>query len=146
MFSLILRKDHVITSLMRPIILAHQAYMQMPHLRGSACMGLLKTYVCKCNICRITSHDKHTYMYTVVPLLKDSLQRGHPSRKDTNVWRQVLGMHGMLPLTKGHLSNKDRISWQKGCPYQRGATVHELGHSSQVDWTVQLQQSLPSYP
>ena len=23
----------------------------------------------------------------------------------------------MLPLTKGHLSNKDSITWQKGCPY-----------------------------
>ncbi len=24
-------------------------------------------------------------------------------------------------LTKGHLPNKDRIVWQKGCPYWRGS-------------------------
>ncbi len=29
-------------------------------------------------------------------------------------------MYVMLPLTKGHLSNKDRIVWQKGCPYLKG--------------------------
>ncbi len=32
-------------------------------------------------------------------------------------------MHVVLPLTKGHLSNKGRIFWQKGCPYYKGATV-----------------------
>ena len=31
-----------------------------------------------------------------------SLQRT-PSRKDTNSWQQVLGMHVMRSLTKGHL-------------------------------------------
>ena len=29
-------------------------------------------------------------VYTVVPLLKDTLWRGHPFRKDTNSWQEVL--------------------------------------------------------
>ena len=67
----------------------------------------------------------YTVAYTVVPLLKDTLERGHLSRKDTHSWQQELGMHVMLPLTKGHLSNKEIISWQKGCPYQRDyCTMH----------------------
>ncbi len=48
---------------------------------------------------------------TVVPLLKDQLQRTL-SREDTplertqiNSWHQVLRMHVMLPLTKGYHSN-----------------------------------------
>ncbi len=32
-------------------------------------------------------------------------------------------MHIILPLTKGHLSYKDRSVLQKGCPYYRGTTV-----------------------
>ncbi len=32
-------------------------------------------------------------------------------------------MHEMFPLTKGHLSNKDRILWQKGGPCQRETTA-----------------------
>ena len=31
------------------------------------------------------------------------------AKKDTNSWQQVLWMYIMLPVTKGHLSNKDRI-------------------------------------
>ena len=46
---------------------------------------------------------------TVVSLLKDTLRKGHPSIKDTNFWHQVLWMHVVLPLTKGHLSNKDNF-------------------------------------
>ncbi len=69
-----------------------------------------------------TSAHKMQYMVpqytqksdTVVPLLKDTLYRGHPSRKDTNSWQQVLWMHVMLPLIKGHLSNKDTIIGRKG--------------------------------
>ncbi len=30
---------------------------------------------------------------------------------------KVLRMRVVLPLAKGHLSNKDIIFWQKGCPY-----------------------------
>ncbi len=33
------------------------------------------------------------------------------SRKDTNFGQQVLRMHVVLPLTKRHLCNKDRIFW-----------------------------------
>ncbi len=36
-------------------------------------------------------------IYTGVPLLKDTLYRGHPSTKDTKSWQQVLRMHIMLP-------------------------------------------------
>ncbi len=54
---------------------------------------------------------------TVVPLLKDTLAKGHLSNKDRIIWHQVLWMPLILPLTKGHLSNEDRIIWQKGCPY-----------------------------
>ncbi len=52
--------------------------------------------------------------YTVVPLLKDTLAKGHLSNKDRIIWHQVLWLSLILPLTKGHLSNEDRIIWQKG--------------------------------
>ncbi len=29
-------------------------------------------------------------VYTVVPFLKDTLYKGHPSIKDTNFWQQLL--------------------------------------------------------
>ncbi len=48
-------------------------------------------------------------------LSKDMVERGHPSRKYTNSWQQVLQTDLILPLTKGHLP-KDRIVWQKECP------------------------------
>ncbi len=48
---------------------------------------------------------------------------GHPSRKDPNSWQQVAWMHVMLPLTKEHLSNKDKIVWQKECSYLTRVTV-----------------------
>ncbi len=35
-------------------------------------------------------------------------------------------MDVVLLLTKGHLSNKDRIVWQKGRPSQRGTIVHHI--------------------
>ncbi len=35
--------------------------------------------------------------------------KGHPSIKGTNSCQQVLWMHLVLPLTKGHLSNTDRL-------------------------------------
>ncbi len=44
----------------------------------------------------------------MVPLLKDTLWRQRPSRKDTNSWQQVLWLHVIL-LTKWHLSNKDKF-------------------------------------
>ena len=45
----------------------------------------------------------------------------------------------MLPLTKGHLSNKDRIVWQKGCPYYRGTTVQpsysfDMSYNTVIIW------------
>ncbi len=47
-------------------------------------------------------------------------------------------MYVMLPLTKGHLSNKDRIVWQEWCPCQRGATVCILNHLTVVEAMVQI--------
>ncbi len=46
---------------------------------------------------------------TVVPLLKDTLAKGHLSNEDRIIWQQVLWIAYILPLTKGHLSNEDRI-------------------------------------
>ncbi len=76
----------------------------------------------------VTKHTKNIYYRyiiatfdtTVVPLLKDALWRRHPSRKDTNSCPEGLWIHVMLPLTKGHLSNKDRIVWQKGVSLLEG--------------------------
>ncbi len=62
--------------------------------------------------------------YTVVPLLKDTIAKGHLSIKDSIIWQQVLCMPLMLPLTKEHLSNESIIIWLKGCPYYRGTTVY----------------------
>ncbi len=65
----------------------------------------------------------------VVSLLKDTLESTPSlSREDTlsEVARMGANLgsistvpwkHLMLPFTKGHLSNKDRIIWQKGCSY-----------------------------
>ena len=39
-------------------------------------------------------------------------------------------MHVMLPLTKGHLSNEDRIIWQKGCDVSSGGAGLTLGCQS----------------
>ena len=79
------------------------------------------------------------------PSLKGHAQRGHPSIKDRNVWQQVLEMHAMLPLTKGHLCNKDRISWQKGCPYQRGTTVSVLSLQWSLNQIVISHQYIAMY-
>ncbi len=55
----------------------------------------------------VTVELEHIIVYMEVPLLKDTLWRGHPSKKDTNSSNQVPvhvpWMHMMLPLAKGHL-------------------------------------------
>ncbi len=38
------------------------------------------------------------------------------SPKDRIIWEQVPRMYLILSLTEGHLSNKNRIIWAKGCP------------------------------
>ncbi len=53
-------------------------------------------------------------LYTVVPLLKDTLAKGHLSHKVTELFGSK---RLILPVTKGHLSNKDRIICLKGCPH-----------------------------
>ncbi len=53
---------------------------------------------------------------TVVPVLR-TLSREDTCLERTNNSQQVLRIHVMLPLTKGHLSTKDRIVWEKGCLY-----------------------------
>ena len=44
-------------------------------------------------------------------------------------------MHVVLPLTKGQLCNKDKISWQKGCSDKRGTTVLNISNLSKV-WVM----------
>ena len=41
------------------------------------------------------------------------LTKGHLSNEDRIIWQQVLSMSLILPLTKGHLSHKGRIIWQQ---------------------------------
>ena len=61
----------------------------------------------------------------IVILLKMSNEYSGPSLKGHSLERTPLykghkflaASTIMLPLTKGHLSNKDRIVWQKGRPY-----------------------------
>ncbi len=48
------------------------------------------------------------------PSLKGHSLEKTPPRKDTNSWHHVPWMHVMLPLTKGHLSNKVRIFLAEG--------------------------------
>ncbi len=63
-------------------------------------------------------------MYSGPTLKKHSLVL---SREATSLERTQI--HGSMcyacdaPLPKGLLSNKDRIIWQKGCPYQRGGLL-----------------------
>ncbi len=52
-------------------------------------------------------------------------------------------MHVMLPLTEGHLSNKDRISWQKGCPHERGTTVISKAQGNHTFQKVQNKYYAP---
>ena len=54
------------------------------------------------------SYNRGTSVYTVVPLLKDTLAKENLSNKDRIIWQQVLWVPLILPLTKGHLSNEDR--------------------------------------
>ncbi len=50
---------------------------------------------------------------------------GGISIKDTNFWQQVLWMYVMLPLTKGHPSNKDN-SLAEGASFLEGDhCIHE---------------------
>ncbi len=60
----------------------------------------------------------------MVPLLKNT------SLIRTIIWQQVLGMPLILHLHKGHLSNEDRIIWEKGWPYCRGDCCSHLLSSS----------------
>ncbi len=60
---------------------------------------------------------------TLESVTKATLSKVTLSREDTPLeGTQILGSkyprtHVIIPLTKGHLSNTDRIVWQKGCPY-----------------------------
>ncbi len=59
-------------------------------------------------------------MNTVVTPLEDIPKGVHPSRNDENLGsnnREYRNVHLRLPITKEHLSDKDRIVWQKGCLY-----------------------------
>ena len=51
----------------------------------------------------------------------------------------------MLPLTKGHLSNKNRIVWQKGCPHYRGTTVLEVEFGNFTPLECDLDKKIVKY-
>ncbi len=60
---------------------------------------------------------------TVVPLLKATLTRGHPSYEARIFCPHYYKVNRFLPLAKGHLSYAATICSQIGWPYKRGTTV-----------------------
>ncbi len=70
-----------------------------------------------CNNVKVLNYVLSTLQCTVVPLLKHTLAKWHLSNKGNIFCHQILWMPVILPLTKGHLCNEDRIIWRKGCPY-----------------------------
>ena len=61
---------------------------------------------------------------TVVPLLKATLTRGHPSYEARIFCPHYYKVNRFLPLAKGHLSYVATICSQIGWPYKRGTTVY----------------------
>ncbi len=60
---------------------------------------------------------------TVVPLLKATLTRGHPSYEARIFCLHYYKVNRFLPIAKGHLSYVATICSQIGWPYKRGTTV-----------------------
>ena len=60
---------------------------------------------------------------TVVPLLKVTLTRGHPSYEARIFCPHYYKVNRFLPLAKGHLSYVATMCSQIGWPYKRGTTV-----------------------
>ncbi len=73
---------------------------------------------------------------TVVPLLKVTLTRGHPSYEARIFCPHYNTVNRFLPLAKGHLSYVATMCSQIGWPYKRGTTVLDI-HSF-VEFTVLL--------
>ena len=69
------------------------------------------------------SHTGTEYISTVVPLLKATLTRGHPSYEARIFCPHYYKVNRFLPLAKGHLSYVATICSQIGWPYKRGTTV-----------------------
>ncbi len=61
---------------------------------------------------------------TVVPLLVAPLNRGYALKWGHEFFTLLLGMHLLLPLAKGHLSNVATISWQLGRPVIWGGLLY----------------------
>ncbi len=66
------------------------------------------------------------YTITVVPLLKVTLTRGHPSYEARIFCPHYYKVNRFLPLAKGHLSYVATMCSQIGWPYKRGTTVFKL--------------------
>ncbi len=60
------------------------------------------------------------------PSLKGNFLERTPLYKGHNFLAESAMNIRDSPLTKGHLSNKDKIVCQKGCPYYRGTAVMHL--------------------
>ncbi len=56
--------------------------------------------------------------------------REHTSRKDTNCREHALGMHLIYPLTKGHLSNEDKIVGRTCVPIRGGLLCIYFGRKN----------------
>ncbi len=84
--------------------------------------------------------------YTVVPLLKATLTRGHPSYEARIFCPHYYKVIRFLPLAKGHLSYVATICSQIGWPYKRGTTVHaQYGiHDRRLGVTIDVFK-LPSH-
>ena len=80
---------------------------------------------------KITSSKKHeNVIYTVVPLLKDTVWRGHTSRKDKFLVASthVLRMYVILPFKKGHLSEtRTELFGRRGVPFRGGLLYWGFG-------------------
>ena len=62
----------------------------------------------------------HIHVHWWRPSLKWHSVERRPHLERTHILgSKLLGVHVMLPLTKGHISNKARIVWQKGCTMYR---------------------------
>ncbi len=59
--------------------------------------------------------------------LSISITKGHLSNKDRIIWQQVLSMPLILPLTKGHPSIENRIIWRGEGNLIRGGLLDPSG-------------------
>ena len=67
----------------------------------------------QCTAAIVTENVPNFKLNTVAPLLVATLNRGHPLYGHIS-FPLLLSMYLLVPLTKGHLSNVDTVSWQIG--------------------------------